>query len=248
MSETSGVDADGFAFVDLLVEAEPWWSDSWAYHRDNFGVQAPAAFLRTVAMLGTARLAAGGPDLDAVHATLSFLESQFGADPVVDTLITDAYLAHLPDPALLGFDVAGALGPRLAEQLARVRRGEAVSVRSAADALIPDLATADPAFASVLRTHLADWGELLPTSYLSDLVRACTAWIGSGEATDRARVESVLAALDAAYGHDFEVDELIATGFVENLPYPHEDGAAMLTLLGPRLRAEYQAERPGTPL
>jgi hypothetical protein len=42
-----------------------------------------------------------------------------------------------------------------------------------------------------------------------------------------------------------EVDELIATGFVENLPYPHEVGAEMLELLGPKLRAEYRLQRPG---
>lgn len=54
----------------------------------------------------------------------------------------------------------------------------------------------------------------------------------------------MLADLDDADGHDDEVDELIATGFVENLPYPDEEGAEMLELLGPKLHAEYNVERP----
>ena len=98
--------------------------------------------------------------------------------------------------------------------------------------------------ADVLREHLADEeDELLPHMFMADLVRAATGWLSTEDG--RAALVSVLTAFDDAYGHDYEVDELIATGFVENLPYPHEVGAEMLELLGPKLRAEYRLQRPG---
>lgn len=95
----------------------------------------------------------------------------------------------------------------------------------------------------MLREHLADEeDELLPHMFMADLVRAATGWLSTEDG--RAALVSVLTAFDDAYGHDYEVDELIATGFVENLPYPHEEGAEMLSMLGPKLRAEYNHERP----
>jgi len=97
--------------------------------------------------------------------------------------------------------------------------------------------------ARALREHLADEdGELLPHMFMADLIRAATEWLRSEDG--RAVLASVLASFEDAYGHDYEVDELIATGFVEALPYPHDKGAELLAMLGPKLRAEYNLERP----
>jgi hypothetical protein len=48
-----------------------------------------------------------------------------------------------------------------------------------------------------------------------------------------------------ASGDDHQVDNLTALGFVENLPLPYQKGADMLTILGPRLRADYALLFPG---
>jgi hypothetical protein len=242
-------------FVEHLVDAVPWWDNIWRQHQTDFGGQAPQAFLRTVAMMTAARIGGGAADVDGrapdglpISATLDYLESALTAaknanDPDVEALVGDSFVARLPSADVVGADVAPFLGPALSADLAHRRAtGPAVTP---ARTLIPDLAAANPAMAGVLDSHIADWDELLPTTYFADLVRACVRWLGSGEAPHRESVASVLGDLDTAYGNDVEVDELISTGFVENLPYPDEEGAGMLAMLGPKLRAEYNLERPG---
>jgi len=92
--------------------------------------------------------------------------------------------------------------------------------------------------AGALREHPAgEEDELLPHIFMGDLVRAVVACLNTPEGSES--VVALLAAFEDACGHDYEIDELIATGFVENFPFPYEDGAEMLTMLGPKLRAEY---------
>lgn len=254
MTSTPAPDDAAGRFVERLVAALPWWDNIWREHQAAHRTQAPQAFLRTVAMLTAARIGAGAVAGDGratdglpVSATLDFLDAALAAadaknDAYVEKLVGDSFVSRLPSADTIGTDVAPSLGLALRAELSR-RRTAGPTV-TPVRALIPDLAAGNPAMASVLETHLADWDELLPTGYFADLVRACTAWLVSDDSAQRASVASVVTDLDAAYGADYEVDELIATGFVEGLPYPGEEGAELLELLGPKLRAEYNAERP----
>jgi len=257
VSPTATPDSAADRFADGLVGVLTWWNTIWHDHGVAYGSDAPRAFFRTMAAMTAARIATGSmadgraPDGLPVRATIDFLDialrsARIGGDADLATLISDSFVAQLPGPATIGMDVAASLGPMLRTELAR--RRAAGPPATPAVALIPGLAAGNPAMASVLNDHLAEWDELLPTSYFADLVRACVRWIGSDDPVERASVQTVLADIDAVYGSDYEADEIIATGFVENLPYPDEDGAAMLSLLGPRLRAEYQTERPDTAL
>jgi hypothetical protein len=222
------------AFVDLLVELEPQWMELWTRCERDYRDLAPWIVLRTIAR----DLSDTDPDFRSV---LDILEYQFGRDAAVDELILGAFLTRLRPSATqagrphLGPDLRAALDLRI--------QGEGKRVGWAYSAFVTDLAVENPAVAEVLREHLADDdGEVLPHILMDDLVRAAIVWLSTDDG--RASVVSLLAALEHVYGHDYEVDELIATGFVENLPYPDEDGAELLNLLGPKLRAEYNAERP----
>jgi len=258
VSSTATPDSAAGRFVDDLVGALPWWSTIWHDHAVTYGNEAPQAFLRTLAAMTAARIGAGSVDTDGrapdglpVRATVEFLDTTLDAartngDVDRARLIGDSFVAQLPGPATIGMDVAPSLGPTLRSELARRRAAGPPS--TPAVALIPGLVAGNPEMAKVLDDHLADWDELLPTSYFADLVRACVRWLHSGDPVERASVQTVLADIDAGYGSDYEADEIIATGFVENLPYPDEDGADILGLLGPKLRAEYLIERPGTAL
>jgi hypothetical protein len=53
---------------------------------------------------------------------------------------------------------------------------------------------------------------------------------------------TVLDLLESEFGTG-DVDGQIAVGFVEMLPYPGEPGAAIVDLLGPKLRAELGRQR-----
>lgn len=257
MSSTATPDGAAGRFADDFVGVLPWWSTIWHDHA-AFGGDAPRAFFRTVAAMTAARVGAGSIDADGrapdglpVRETVEFLDTAFvtaraGGDADLVMLITGSFVAQLPSPATIGIDVARSLGPALRIELAR-RRAIGPAATPAA-ALIPGLAAANRAMARVLDEHLAEWDELLPTSYFADLVRACGRWLGSGDPVEGAAAQTVLADIDAVYGGDYEADEMIATGFVENLPYPDEDGAELLSLLGPKLRAEYETQRPGNPL
>lgn len=258
MSSTAIPDSAAGRFADALVGVLPWWNSIWHDHGVAYGSDAPQAFFRTIAAMTAARIGAGSidangraPDGLPVRATIDFLDialhsARVGGDADLVTLIAGSFVAQLPGPATIGIDVAPSLGPMLRTELAR--RRAAGPPGTPAVALIPGLAAVNPALVRILDDHLAEWGELLPTGYFADLVRACVRWIDSGDPVDRAAVQTVLADIDAVYGNDYEADEIIATGFVENLPYPDEDGAEILGLLGPRLRAEYQTERPDAAL
>jgi len=161
---------------------------------------------------------------------------------MVDALIATSFLGKLPDPELLRDVVVPYLGPKLRAELHRERERRASTDSSPTTDFIDNLAAADPAVAAAVGEHSADWGHVHPYGLMSDLVRAATVWMRS--TTGRQALRVMLRAIEDAYGEDYEVDELIAAGFVEALPYPQEEGAEMLGLLGPKLRAEYNLERP----
>jgi hypothetical protein len=232
------------ALADRIVGSAPWWREIWVNHKRMYGGQAPEAFLRTIAFMTYPRLLPRGIKDDLpTGQTLDLLESAFGADEVTDRLIADSFLKNFGSPFEHVVDPASRLGPQLAAELARQRAGVGLPVTSPRQDFINALAASHPPVGQVLREHLIDWDdELIPNIFMNDLVLAAIVWLSTDEG--RESVASILVGLEDAWGRDYEVDELIATGFVEGLPYPGEEGAELLELLGPKLRAEYNAERP----
>lgn len=85
-----------------------------------------------------------------------------------------------------------------------------------------------------LQQHLSDEeGELLPYVFLGDVA----AWLHEQSQPDPQRVSELFAWLEERFdGGDFDTRNLIDVGLVEMLP-AHPDGATVLSLLGPQLRA-----------
>ncbi len=102
---------------------------------------------------------------------------------------------------------------------------------------INDLVEEVPTLRPLLQEHLEDnYDEILPHLFLADVLRWALANPGDDATT------TVFGYLDQAFrSGDEERQELIATGFLENLPRRGEVGWEVRSRLGPALQAE--AER-----
>jgi hypothetical protein len=91
-----------------------------------------------------------------------------------------------------------------------------------------------PELKPLLDEHLADQeGELLPYLLMGDVAQ----WLHAHSGSDAGRVSELLAWLDLQFTNgDFDIRNLIDVGIVEMLPALPE-GATVLDLLGPELRA-----------
>ncbi len=88
----------------------------------------------------------------------------------------------------------------------------------------------------VLQAHLEDQeGELLPHVLLADIAR----WMLRNLElhANRIVVTRILKEFESRFDENEDFQSLIVCGFLENLPYPDEDGAAILKLLGPKMTA-----------
>lgn len=164
------------------------------------------------------------------------LDAEFGSDPEVDSVIESILVLmqrrSRPDPA----DV---LGPKLRAALDRRRGWRA---EPADQAFVRRLIAAVPAVEPLARDNTyGDHEDVLVHMFLGDIVRQQVDNLLAGHLDE---VRAVLALLEDEWGGD--VDEPIAVSFVENLPYPHEPGAALVSMLGPNLRAELDRQRRPT--
>lgn len=100
--------------------------------------------------------------------------------------------------------------------------------------LINDLVDIAPTLRPLLEEHLEDnYNQILPHLFLAAVLR-----FAIDNPTDRA-IATVLGYLEQAFeSGDAERQELIATGFLENLPPRGEVGWELRSRLGPALRAE----------
>jgi hypothetical protein len=105
---------------------------------------------------------------------------------------------------------------------------------------IQDLAAAFPVLRPMLAEHLDDnFGAVLPHLFLADVLRLLLARIDEAGVDDRGEVANILSFLEDAFSAgDAERQELISTGFVENLPRVGEPGDGIRRMLGPELRDE----------
>lgn len=171
-------------------------------------------------------------------------ESEYGEDPAVDQVI-DVFLGVVTEGSAPM--VLEQLGPRLRERLPQLAASrdelEPESASPQVWRLFSDLVSAAPSLQPELQDHLDENdGELL--SYLL-LARITDQTVGLFLANPvlPLQARAVLDTLERAFGQRADVDEVIAGGFIENLPSPEEGGAAIADLLGPKLRAELERQR-----
>jgi hypothetical protein len=226
------------ALLARLAEAVPRFPHLLSEHREQYGQQAPHAFLRTLAFVSAAGYQSGSPDAAGeFQNVLDILEAEVGKDEEVDALITGAFLANAP----LDDDVRGSLQHLLGPKL----RGliDKIPAQDTTHDFVRRLVAAEPALTADLNEHLETYDELLPHLVMNDLVYRLIEWIDSGDEADLARARTVLQALENEWGKDYEIDEAIAASFVENLPDPDSSDRKILTLLGPKLKEEYDRQQ-----
>ncbi|WP_237742795.1 DUF7674 family protein [Actinopolymorpha alba] len=230
--------------VEGLVEAIPPLRTILDEHRREFGDQAPEAFLRTLAFVAVSHYLSGAPSTgDQLREVLHFLEPRFGTDEQTDELIAASFLAHLPlpdDPRARALEL---LGPKLRSQLELLRQGKGIPVSSPTADTVQRLVRAVPALEPDLREHVEFYDELLPHLFLGEVSSKLVEWFQSGDPDELAQVRASVVALEAAYGSNYEVDELIGASFVENMPGPGEPGDGIVQHFGPKLRAVLKRQR-----
>lgn len=138
-----------------------------------------------------------------------------------------------------GWPVEAAMehAPRHWQKIMRDRltaAGDEYRVPARSVAMVGALAHEFPALTDLLKEHLSDnFGEILPTLFLSDAVRWMT------EHTDQRDTSvAILAWLERAFdAGDDDVKDAIGTGFVEMVPDPGQPGSWMRQEMGPALRS-----------
>lgn len=199
---------------------------------------------------------------DAMVALGSELEAR---PPAVGEDVVSGYLIHVPSPGEPHGEIADALGPRARAALDQDRdhRNEpAVAafldrLLQAVPALVPladeerygyhDEVLAHPFLGDVAQRAVAlltggvslEIDDEWPEEDRADVLRLYT----SADPDPSAEVLTVLELLEAELGSDADVDNLIAVGFVEMLPYEDDPGAEIVGMLGTGLRAELDRQR-----
>lgn len=226
-------------FARRLANVVPSLEGTWAQQQRDYGDQAPSAFVRAVAFITVSRYISGIEGLrDELGAVAEFLESEFGARKEIDELIARSFIANLPKADDPRAEALVAIGPKVRAELERQWRGEGIPVPRPTMSFVEHLANAEPAIRSDLQDHIEFYDELFPHLFFGEITAKVVEWVESGEPAALARARTVIDTLEAAYGSNYEVDELIAASFVENLPYD-ESARPVTDLFGPRLRAEY---------
>lgn len=103
--------------------------------------------------------------------------------------------------------------------------------------IVDQVAATHPGLETLRLEHLAFHGEVLPYLYMADVARWATEEYVSG---DRSNVQRLLTLLEHLFasGSD-ESRNLVVIGFVESMPSTGDSGAAMRSMLGPLLAAEF---------
>lgn len=98
----------------------------------------------------------------------------------------------------------------------------------------------------VLDEHLKDHNELLPHMLMGDVVRFLTAIYANPReaAGDYNTITEIMLSIgDHFTSASPAVKEVIAASFLENMPYPKEEGVDLIKLLPDNLQAELTKQR-----
>jgi hypothetical protein len=106
--------------------------------------------------------------------------------------------------------------------------------------LVARLVNAYPELRPLLAAHLDAYGELFPHVFFGELTRwLVDAYRADPNAGPGATWLRLVADLEQTYETgDRDIRELLYVSFLENLPYPDEEGASIAGRLGPQLAAD----------
>lgn len=238
------------SFMDRLLAAVPGLrQESQQYldsRRDHAaeGIEPPSAegFLLKVVRVSEDWYLSGDPVLiGQLQALLSFLESELRADPESGELIEHYYAEYLPEPGDRAVGMLELLGPELRAARERQLLEDDLAVPDSTVDFLRRLAAAVPSLRERVAAHFERFnGKPLPHAFVGEIVFEAAGLVAAGRA---ALVRPLLGFLEAEYGVDEDIDNVIDVSFVEMLPDRGESGAEILDLLGPKLRAEYQRQR-----
>ncbi|TCC39158.1 hypothetical protein E0H75_39955 [Kribbella capetownensis] len=202
----------------------------------------PESFLIDLAFSAVQRYLVGGTaEAEQLRGLLAFIEDQLGRDPDDDALIGDAFAGCLPEPGDRGDEVLDWLGPKLhALRFEKLREEDAAAPDSTVQFLYR-MADAVPSLRGRLDEHFqANRRRPSAHSFVSEVALEAPGLVASGRAH---LVRPLLDFLEAEFGGDADVDNVIEASFVEMLPDPGTPGVEIETLLGPKLRAELERQR-----
>ena len=107
--------------------------------------------------------------------------------------------------------------------------------------LVQRLVDRVPVLRPAYEEHLADYDLVLPHVFFGDVTRWAVASYIAGDNGWR----TLVAFLEEEYADaDYDAQAVIEQSFVENLPYPHEEGYGIEREFGPRLTEMYRQQRP----
>lgn len=173
------------------------------------------------------------PNREELRDWLDFFEREWGRHRELDAFIKAAVLVYLPDAPEDRHHVRGLLGAHLAEVVERERNFRADADE---DVFLTDLRRRFPELEAYVGDNTyGDHAALLAHSFLADVVRHAVGLHTDDDPRGHARAQEIFDAVAAGMGTRPRVDELIATGFVENLPDPDQPGADIVRRLPPAL-------------
>lgn len=238
------------AFLARLFDAVPPLRAEWeSYVRShgNYttdGMEPPrlGVFLLMLAESSDAWFRSDDPLLTGRLGLLfGFLESELGADPQIDELIETRFASSLPEPGDVAEAMLDLLGPRLRAARTRQLLEDDEAVPESTVAFLHRLAEAVPALRGQVAAHFERLhGHPLPHAFMGEIVFEAVDLVASGSAQV---VRPLVDFLEAEFGVDADVDNVIEASFIEMLPDPGERGAEIEDLLGPKLRAELDRQR-----
>lgn len=203
---------------------------------EGLGGSAPELFIseRTIEVRGSSDRSTP-PDRAELKRWLDFFEQEWGRDSDLDVFIDGAVLVYLPDRARDQHSLRELLGPRLAAVVNSERDYRAYP---AEDAFLADLRQRFPELEIYAQDNTyGDHDALLSHPFLGDVVHRIVQLHRGDDPAGHARAQAIINAVADALGDDPTVDDLIATGFVENLPDPDRPGADIVRRLPPALAA-----------
>lgn len=236
--------------MDRLFQAVPPVRQEWeAYVRSRRHDDADAGaspsigvFLLRLVRSSEERFRSGNVVLAAqLHGLFEFFESELGGDPEIDELIETSFAAYLPEPGDPAAGMLQLLGPKLGAARARQLQEDDLAVPASTVDFLWRLAEAVPSLRERVAEHFERLNNRpLPHAFVGEIVFEAVGLVAAGRAEV---VRPLLGFLEAEYGIDEDIDNVIAVSFVEMLPDRGESGAEILDLLGPKLRAEYERQR-----
>ena len=205
---------------------------------------APTAYLRT-RILALRDRSGEGEQAEAAREQLrrwaDFLAEEFGHEPGIDSLIEIGALAYFDVRAPDGWDAADLLSPPLRAKVDADRNWrENPILQEFVDRLVSAMPEELAAVADDNR--FGDHQDVLAYGFVADIAFGRRDALSAGDPDALARARAVFALLEDEFGHDGDIDTVIAVELLENLPYPHEPGAGLAGQLGPKLRDELEKQ------